>query len=40
VCEAKDLRLFHAILTPHFNRAHSDHLHLEIKPDTAWFLVH
>jgi hypothetical protein len=40
VCEAKDLRLFHAILTPHFNRAHRDHVHLEIKPDTAWFLVH
>jgi hypothetical protein len=40
VCEAKDLRIFHAILTPHFNRAHRDHVHLEIKPDTAWFLVH
>lgn len=39
VCEAKDLRLFHVILTPHFNRAHHDHLHLEIKPDTPWFLV-
>jgi hypothetical protein len=40
VCEAKDLRLFHAILTPHYNRAHHDHVHLEIKADTAWFLVH
>jgi len=40
VCEARDLRLFHAILTPHFNRAHHDHVHLEIKPDTAWFLIH
>lgn len=39
LCEAKDLRLFHAMLTPHFNRAHHDHLHLEIKPDTRWFLV-
>lgn len=39
VCEARDLRLFHVILTPHFNRAHHDHLHLEIKPDTPWFLV-
>jgi hypothetical protein len=38
-CEARDLRLFHAILTPHFNRAHHDHLHLEIKPNTAWFLI-
>jgi hypothetical protein len=40
ICEARDLRLFHAILTPHYNRAHHDHLHLEIKADTAWFLVH
>jgi hypothetical protein len=40
VCEAKDLRLFHAMLTPHFNQAHHDHLHLEIKPETRWFLVH
>jgi len=40
VCEARDLRLFHAILTPHYNHAHRDHLHLEIKADTAWFLVH
>jgi hypothetical protein len=39
VCEAADLRLFHAILTPHHDRAHRDHLHLEIKPDTRWFLV-
>jgi hypothetical protein len=39
VCEAKDLRLFHVLLTPHFNRAHHDHVHLEIKPDTNWVLV-
>lgn len=39
VCEARDLRLFHVMLTPHFNHAHHDHLHLEIKPDTPWFLV-
>lgn len=38
-CEAADIRLFHSILTPHFNRAHHDHLHLEIRPDTQWFLV-
>jgi hypothetical protein len=39
VCEAKDLRLFHVLLTPHFNRAHHDHVHLEIKPETHWFLL-
>jgi hypothetical protein len=38
-CEAADLRLFHAILTPHHDAKHHDHLHLEIKPDTRWFLV-
>jgi hypothetical protein len=39
VCEASDLRIFHYILTPHFDPAHSDHLHLEIKPHVKWFLV-
>jgi hypothetical protein len=39
VCEASDLRLFQAMLTPHWNRAHHDHLHLELKPDTRWFLL-
>jgi len=39
VCEASDEGLFHYILTPRFDSAHGDHLHLEIKPDTRWFLV-
>lgn len=39
VCEASDLRVFHYMLTPHFDAAHSDHLHLEIKPGVRWFLV-
>lgn len=39
VCEAADSRLFHYMLTPHFNAAHADHLHLEIKPGVKWFLV-
>lgn len=39
VCEAADLRLFHFMLTPHFDDAHADHLHLEIKPGSRWFLV-
>ena len=38
-CETGDQRLFHYMLTPHFNREHNDHWHLEIKPDTKWFLV-
>jgi hypothetical protein len=39
LCEAADLRLFHYMLTPHFNRRHHDHLHLEIKPGVKQFLV-
>lgn len=38
-CEASDLRIFHYMLTPHFDDAHSDHLHLEIKTGVKWFLV-
>lgn len=39
LCEAADQRVFHYMLTPHFNQAHHDHLHLEIKPAVKWFLV-
>jgi hypothetical protein len=39
VCEANDEGLFHYMLTPRFDSAHGDHVHLEIKPDTRWFLV-
>lgn len=39
VCEAMDQRLFHFMLTPDFDAAHADHVHLEIKPATRWFIV-
>lgn len=39
VCEAADQRIFHFTLTPHFNEAHADHLHMEIKPGVKWFLI-
>jgi hypothetical protein len=39
VCEATDERLFHFALTPDFDAAHADHVHLEIKPATRWFIV-
>lgn len=39
LCEASDQRVFHYMLTPHFNEAHADHVHLEIKPKVKWFLV-
>jgi len=38
-CEAADLRIFHYMLTPHFDDPHADHLHLEIKVGVKWFLV-
>ena len=39
LCEAADERLFTYMLTPHFNKAHADHMHLEVKPGVKWFLV-
>lgn len=39
LCEAADQRIFHYMLSPHFDENHNDHLHLEIKPGVRWFLV-
>ena len=39
VCEATDERLFHFALTPDFDAAHADHVHLEIKPQAHSFIV-
>jgi hypothetical protein len=39
LCEAADQRIFHYMLSPHFDGPHADHLHLEIKPGVKWFLV-
>lgn len=39
LCEVADQRIFHYMLSPHFNEPHSDHFHLEIKPGVKWFLV-
>lgn len=39
VCEAADLRLFTSILTPDYDRAHHDHLHVEVRPKAQWFLL-
>jgi hypothetical protein len=39
LCEANDQRLFHYMLSPHFDEAHDDHFHLEIKPGVRWFLA-
>jgi hypothetical protein len=39
ICEAMDQRIFHFMLTPDFDAAHADHVHLEIKPGARWFIV-
>lgn len=39
MCEAADQRIFHYMLSPHFDHRHHDHLHLEIKPGVRWFLA-
>ncbi|HEY5958990.1 MAG TPA: extensin family protein [Polyangiaceae bacterium] len=38
VCAARERGIFHYALTPHFDSAHADHFHLEIKPMVKWFL--
>lgn len=39
VCEAADQHIFTSILTPNYDRAHKNHLHLEVTPDVQWHLV-
>ena len=38
-CEAKRLGIFTSILTPAYDRAHRDHLHVEIRPGAGWSLL-
>jgi hypothetical protein len=40
VCEAAEARLFTYVLSPNFNYAHRDHLHMEIKGGVPWMIVH
>jgi Extensin-like protein C-terminus len=39
VCEAAEAHIFNAMLTPNYNRAHKNHMHLEVKAGVTWFLV-
>jgi hypothetical protein len=39
VCEAVDQHIFTAMLTPNYDRAHKNHLHLEVTPSVEWELV-
>jgi hypothetical protein len=39
ICEAAEAHIFNAMLTPNYNRAHKNHVHVEVKPGVTWFLV-
>jgi hypothetical protein len=38
-CTAADQRLFNVLLTPDYNWAHRNHMHLEVTPAASYFLV-
>lgn len=40
VCDAAQRALFNVVLTPNFNSAHHNHVHLEVTPGVDWMLVH
>lgn len=39
VCEAASRHLFTSILTPSYDRAHKNHVHLELRPGVQWELL-
>jgi hypothetical protein len=39
LCEAASERLFNVLLTPNYDRAHHNHVHLEVRRNIGWFLV-
>jgi hypothetical protein len=39
VCDAVDKNLFQVVITPHHDRAHENHVHLELRPDVDWTYV-
>lgn len=39
VCAAVARELFQVVLTPHHDRAHQNHLHLEVRPGVDWTYV-
>lgn len=39
VCASIDDDLFQIVLTPHFDRVHRNHVHLELRPDVEWSYV-
>ena len=39
VCAAVEADLFQVVLTPHYDHAHQNHVHLELVPDVDWSFV-
>lgn len=39
ICDAAEAELFQVVLTPHYDRAHRNHVHLELKPEVDWSFV-
>ena len=39
VCTLDSARIFNLVLTPHYDRRHKDHLHLEVRRGIRWFLT-
>lgn len=40
VCRAVERGLFQVVITPHHDRDHQNHVHLELVPDVAWSYIH
>ncbi|MEZ4225620.1 MAG: hypothetical protein R3B13_32005 [Polyangiaceae bacterium] len=39
ICALDESRSFNLILTPHYDRRHADHFHLEVRRKIKWFLT-
>jgi hypothetical protein len=39
VCDAVQHNLFQVVITPHHDRAHENHVHLELRPEVTWTYV-
>jgi hypothetical protein len=40
VCDTAARGIFNVMLTPNYNAAHFNHLHVEITPDAEWMMIH
>ena len=38
-CALHDQRIFHVILTPNSNKAHHNHFHFDLTPDSKWYVI-